>query len=225
MAVKKGLSPEAVGHLGIGVVVRLVAGVKKLQKVVHEEIFAHLQRCGGGFLCVSRPEREASAEEVRFGPAVTRVFEEFDPRSLTLDLTGAPDARYVGDNGVLVVEEAVGELLQGGQSVLPSLFDPFVEAFAAVVVHERPEGSDVASCGVEFGAGCPDLFRPTVSWGQKRSGRLIIPRRQIAVRRSRPGLTLRAWVMPALPRPSYLRSSRASYWGIPRRSVADRQLR
>ncbi|MFC8728261.1 hypothetical protein [Streptomyces bacillaris] len=120
VAVKKGVSPEAVGHLGIGVVVRLVAGVKELQKVVHEEIFTHLRRYGGGFLCVSRPEKDASAGEVKFDPAVIRAFEEFEPGHLT----GAPGARQADDNRVLVVEEAVGELLQGGQIALPDLFDP-----------------------------------------------------------------------------------------------------
>ncbi|MEI5036291.1 Mu transposase C-terminal domain-containing protein [Streptomyces sp. S1A(2023)] len=37
---------------------------------------------------------------------------------------------------------------------------------------------------------------------------------KIAVRSSRPGLTLRAWMKSAFPRPSCLRSSRVSYWGI-----------
>ncbi|MPY58650.1 hypothetical protein FNH08_16210 [Streptomyces spongiae] len=38
MTVKDCVTPEAVGHLGIGMVVRLITGVKKPQKLVHETI-------------------------------------------------------------------------------------------------------------------------------------------------------------------------------------------
>jgi hypothetical protein len=44
VAVEDCVTPEAVGHLGIGMVVRLITGVKKPEKFVHERILGDLQR-------------------------------------------------------------------------------------------------------------------------------------------------------------------------------------
>ncbi|MGW7049731.1 hypothetical protein ACWGDT_45220 [Streptomyces avermitilis] len=60
MTVKDCVTPEAVGHLGIGMVVRLTSGVKKPQKLVHERILGDLQRRWRRFLPASSPEEDAS---------------------------------------------------------------------------------------------------------------------------------------------------------------------
>ncbi|CAM5741793.1 hypothetical protein SALBM311S_10126 [Streptomyces alboniger] len=44
VTVKDCVTLEAVGHLGIGMVVRLITGVKKPQELVHERIISDVQR-------------------------------------------------------------------------------------------------------------------------------------------------------------------------------------
>ncbi|MFD7284143.1 hypothetical protein ACFV80_46050 [Streptomyces sp. NPDC059862] len=70
MTVKDCVTPEAVGHLGIGMVVRLITGVKKPQEIVHERILGDLQPCWRRFLPASSPKEDASAEEVEVGAEV-----------------------------------------------------------------------------------------------------------------------------------------------------------
>ncbi|MFF1482241.1 hypothetical protein ACFVYD_32610 [Streptomyces sp. NPDC058301] len=54
--------------------------------------------------------------------------------------------------GVLVAQKSVGELPQVREVVLADQLDPSVEVFAAVIVHQRDERSDMLDRGLEFEA-------------------------------------------------------------------------